>query len=51
MTREEKINQIVSDVGTDYDYDDFAADCVREVVSEWSKEELNDWFSIEKEDK
>ena len=35
MTREEKINSIVDDVGLNYDYKDFAADCVQEVVTNW----------------
>ena len=50
MTRDEMIDQIVKDVGLNYDYKDFAADCVREVVTNWDEGELNDWFGIENED-
>lgn len=50
MTREEKIASIVQDCGTCYDYKDFTADCVRKTVSEWTDEELDNWFGIESED-
>ena len=45
--RQEKINQIVLDAGTCYDYRDFAMDCVRQVVTEWTEEEINAWFGEE----
>ena len=48
--RQEKIEQIVTDCGTCYDYKDFAADCVRQVVSKWSDQELMTWFGIEDEE-
>ncbi len=48
--RQEKINQIVYDCNTCYDYKDFAADCVREVVTKWDDDELNNWFGIEPDD-
>jgi GTP cyclohydrolase FolE2 len=44
--REEKINQIVQDADGCYDYKDFASDCVRQVVSQWTDEEINNWFGI-----
>ena len=37
MIRNEMIDQIVIDVGMSYDYKDFAADCVREVITVWYK--------------
>jgi len=53
MTREEKIEQIVCDAGTCYDYRDFAKDCVRQVVSQWTDKEIDEWFGgdeMEEED-
>ncbi len=50
MTRNEMIDQIVIDVGMNYDYKDFAADCVREVITDWDEDQLNDWFGIEDKD-
>jgi len=45
--RENMINNIVDDCIDSYEYRDFAADCVREVVSNWSDEELRRWFEEE----
>ncbi len=41
------VEDIVLEVGHTYDYKDFAADCVRKVVSEWDDKELADWFGRE----
>ena len=49
MNRQEKINQIVAEA-EGYDYKDFAADCVREVVEKWPDDELNAWFGEEDEE-
>lgn len=48
--RQEKINQIVYDCGTCYDYKDFTADCVREIVTKWDDDEINNWFGISPDD-
>lgn len=48
--RQEKINQIVLDAGTCYDYKDFAMDCVREVVTKWDDDEILNWFGISADD-
>ena len=50
MTKQEKIDQIVQDAKDDGNYREFAADCVREIVSEWDTIELNAWFGIEEKD-
>jgi len=50
MTREEKIEQIVNDCDGCWDYREFVADCVRQTVSQWTDEEINNWFGIEPEE-
>jgi len=45
--KEEIIEDIVNEVDGCYDYKDFAADCVREVVSKWDDEQLAAWFGRE----
>lgn len=45
-TKESRIDEIVAESAS-YDYKDFAADCVREVVSRWSDKEINAWFGEE----
>lgn len=45
--KKELVNDIVNEVDGCYDYKDFAADCVREVVSKWDDGQLASWFGRE----
>lgn len=48
--KEELVEDIVNETmysGNNFDYEDFAADCVREVVSKWSDRDLAGWFGRE----
>jgi len=49
--REKLVDDIVNSVQGDMcNYEEFALDCVREVVSKWNKEDLCGWFGSEYQD-
>ena len=51
MIKEEKVQRIIEDLKANlYDSEDFIWDCVHQVVSKWSRKQLDNYLGIEREE-